>query len=174
VLECDADAFACHASSYVTTHEKAGTTIHDIVGVTGWTPERASHVMYLVGVAALFRVLYPHAPRKIGVQQLSHPHPAIRAGVVSSCAVARSLADGKWSPSNLDALFSETVGNVESVWADLCLPGQPPEEPLLWATSVRRGINALLNSYEETRSLLERYSHLDRRWHDWQWHEPGK
>ena len=123
-------------------------------------------------VGALFRTLDPMAPATIASHGSSHPHPAVRACVVSCCAVARGLHAGHLTPEDLDTLLGHSVRDVEDTWADLLLPGQNPEPPARWAESVQSGVSELLDSYAAKRSLLEQYTHLPRRWHDWEWPTP--
>jgi hypothetical protein len=169
VLECDADAFACHLTGGVVTGPKMADTIQEIVTVTHWPAARLSNVMYFAAVGVLFRILYPLAPANIGPQIYSHPHPAIRAAVVSACSSARLLHDGQLSPDELNTVFGSSVRNVEEVWADLRLPGQVLQPLPAWADSIESGMRELLNAYEASKDLLNMHSHVDRRWHDWEW-----
>ena len=79
-----------------------------------------------MAVGALFRVLYPNAPRRINAYKSSHPHPAVRACLIASSAMARGLCDGSFTPTSLNKIVAESVRNIEDVWADLCLSGQNP------------------------------------------------
>jgi hypothetical protein len=169
VLECDADAFACHATGSIVTHPKMATAIQDIVKVTHWPDSQVANVIYFTAIAVLFRVLYPRAPANIGPQNQSHPHPAIRAAIVSACTGARSMHDGQLSPDALGDVMSSSVRTVEELWAELRLPGQVLQPETQWAESVVGGMRELLDAYEASRAFLDRHSHLERRWHDWEW-----
>ena len=172
VLECDADAFAGHMCWGVETDEEMANAIRDIVNAGGSVREHIASITCLVAVGALFRTLYPSAPLRIGSSKSSHPHPALRACVVCCCAVARAMHGGRLTAEHCDAFLGYTVRSVEDTWADLCLGGSSPEPPSQWAQSVQNGVSDLLDSHASKRSLLEQYSHLPRRWHDWEWPTP--
>lgn len=169
VLECDADAFACHVTYWVHTHEGMAVLVSDLVNVSEWQSKDFALLTYLMAVGALFRVLYPNAPLTINAYKSSHPHPAARACVVASFAMAHGLCDGSFTATSLDKIVAESVGNIEDVWADLCLPGQNPRPSDLWAKEVNDAATALFESYGNTRTLLEQYARVPRRWDDWDW-----
>ena len=169
VLECDADAFECHVTSWVHTHERMAVLMPALVNAPESQSREFALLTYLTAVGALFRVLYPDAPLTIDAYDSSHPHPAVRACLIASSAMARGLYDGKYTPHLLTRIVAESVGNIEDVWADLCLSGQNPEPPDLWAKHVHDAAMALFESYANTRALLERYAWLPRRWDDWDW-----
>jgi hypothetical protein len=168
-LECDADAFACHATGSIVTHPKMASTIQEIVRITRWPDSQVANVLYFAAIAVLFRILYPRAPANIGPPSQSHPHPAIRAAIASVCTGARSMHDGQLSPDALGEVFSSSLRNVEELWVELRLPGQVLQPETQWAESVIAGMRELLDAYESHRVLLNQHSHLDRRWHDWEW-----
>jgi hypothetical protein len=79
------------------------------------------------------------------------------------------MHNGQLSPDELGSVFSGSVRNVEVLWAELGLPGQVLQPETQWAESVVCGMRELLDAYESSKPFLNRYSHLDRRWHDWEW-----
>ena len=122
-----------------------------------------------MAAGVLFRVLYPNAPLMISDCRSSHPHPAVRACLVASSAMARCLNDGSFSLDSLQSVAAESVGNIEAVWADLCLSGQNPQPSEVWAQAVNHAAMRLFASYGHARTLLDQYARLPRRWDDWIW-----
>lgn len=174
VLELDADAFACHATSSIHNHDQMAKLLHDL-----FSPEQEPHDFalhtYLSSIGILFRVLFPTAPRVPTARKSSHPHPGVRACLVASATMARGLRDGRFTPESLDRIVANSVGNIEHVWADLCLSGQNPQPPLLWAQTVNDTAKALFRSYGKSRSLLEQHARLPRRpWDDCVWPETSE
>ena len=167
VLECDADAFASHVTSFLHTHPKNAQLTLDTFNPSGWAPRDFALLKYLTAVGVLFRVLYPRAPIRISRCKSSHPHPAVRAFLVASSTMARQLADGSVEANALERIVRHSVRNIEDVWADLCLPGQNPEAPAIWAQNVQDGARELGELYGNARSLLDQHARLRRRWHDW-------
>jgi len=171
VLECDADAFACHTTFWVHTREKMAVLMRDLLNASEWQPKDFALLIYIMAVGVLFRVLYPDAPRTIRAYKSSHPHPAIRACLVASSAMAFGLGDGTYTPMSLNKIVAESVGNIEEVWADLCLSGQNPQPSDVWAKDVYDTAMALFESYGNTRTLLGQFARLPRRWDNWVWPE---
>jgi hypothetical protein len=169
VLECDADAFACHVTSAVHIHEKMALSLHNLVNASEWQPKDFALITYLMAVGVLFRVLYPDAPVMISDCRSSHPHPAVRACLVASSAMARGLNNGSFSLASLKNVAAESVGNIEAVWADLCLPGQNPQPSEVWAQAVKDAAMRLFESYVGAGALLDQHARLPRRWDDCVW-----
>lgn len=88
--------------------------------------------------------------------------------------MARGLSDGSFTVTSLNSVVAKSVGNIEDVWADLCLSGQNPQESVDWAQSVRDAAMGLFESYGNSRMLFEQYARLPRRWDDWAWPETQK
>ncbi len=173
LLECDADAFACHVTSSVHTHDQMATPLRDLLSAERQSKDFALQT-YLMAIGVLFRALYPAAPRTLSTCNSSHPHPAVRALLVASSTMARGLHDGSFTSTSLNDIVAHSVGNIEDVWADLCLSGQNPETPVAWAQNVRDTAMALFESYGNSRVLFEQYARLPRRWDDWDWPEIQK
>jgi hypothetical protein len=83
--------------------------------------------------------------------------------------MARGLDDGGFSLASLKNVATASVGNIEAVWADLCLPGQFPQPPEVWAQTVHDAAMRLFGAYGKARPLLDRHARLPRRWDDWIW-----
>ncbi len=173
LLECDADAFACHVTSSVHTHDQMATRLRNLLSAELQARDFALQT-YLMAIGILFRALYPTAPPTLGTYKSSHPHPAVRACLVASSTMARGLRDGSFTSTSLNDIVANSVGNIEDVWADLCLAGQNPEASVVWAQNVRDAAMALFESYGNARSLFEQYARLARRWDDWAWPETQK
>jgi len=62
VLECDADAFACHLSAKVHMSTKVANSVHDVMNMPNMRPQDFALSTYLTATGALFRSLYPEAP----------------------------------------------------------------------------------------------------------------
>ncbi len=169
VLECDADAFACHHAHFVYTARDVGGPLREVAGTTAWEAEDFAMIAYLTAVGVLFRVLYPRAPVKIGAHKSSHPHPVVRSCLVASSATARALFNRSITLGTVDKILGVTVRNIEEVWAALLLPGQNPEPAGVWARSVRNGAKQLFTAWGKARQTLERHARLPRRWDDWDW-----
>lgn len=173
ILECDADAFACHVTSALHLDKKMESVASEIVKVVDSSPEDRTHITYLAAVAVLFRLLSAGAPSEVAVSDTSHPHPAVRALIVGCCALARSLSRMEATESTaealLDRMLTRSIRNIENVWAEFCLPGQVSQTPDVWAAGVRAGAHTLFGTYESERARLEQFAHLRRSWHDWQW-----
>lgn len=135
-------------------------------------PREFAFLTYVMAIGILFRVLYPSAPRTTSLYKSSHPHPAVRACLVASSTMARGLHEGTVTVESLNSIVAHSIGNIEDVWADLCLSGQNPETPAAWAQSVGDAAMALFTSYGNTRMLFEKHARLPRRWDHWNWPEP--
>lgn len=170
LLECDADAFACHVTSYVHTHEQNAAMLRDLL-CAEWQSKDLILLTYLMAIGVLFRTLYPSAPSVLGADKSSHPHPAVRACLVASSTMARGLHDGSITSMSLNGIVTNSVGNIESVWADLCLTDQNLETSVIWAQNVHDAAITLFKSYGNSRMLFEKYARLPRRWDDWDWPE---
>ena len=173
LLECDADAFACHVTSSVHTHNQMATLLHDLLHAEQQSQDFALQT-YLTSIGVLFRALYPTAPIALSTCKSSHPHPAVRAFLVASSTMARGLHDGRFTLASLNYIVANSVGNIEDVWADLCLSGQNPETSVAWAQNVHDTAMALFESYGNSRMLFEQYARLPRRWDHWAWPETEK
>lgn len=174
LLECDADAFACHVTSSVHSHDQMAAMLRDLLSAA-LQPKDFALQTYLMSIGVLFRALYAIAPRTLDTYKSSHPHPAVRACLVASSTMARGLSDGTFaSTSPLNSVVANSVGNIEDVWADLSLSGQNPQASVDWAQSVRDAAMALFESYGNSRTLFEQYARLPRRWDDWAWPETQK
>jgi hypothetical protein len=171
VLECDADAFACHVTSWVHTRDAAAQTLCHLGNSSESRPKDFALVTFLVATGTLFRVLYPTAPVKISQFNSTHPHPAVRACLVASSAMAWGVFDGNYTATSLNDIVATSVGNLEDVWADLYLPGQNPEPGAAWGQSVAKAAIKLFESYGNSKSLLDQYARIPRRWNNWQWPE---
>lgn len=169
VLECDADAFACHTSSGVHTHDKMANIVRELANATTWPATQAAHVMYLTAIGALFRALNVTAPARIEANKTAHPHPAVRGLIVTCCTVARSLHGKLLAQSEVESALFRSVRNIEDVWVELFLPGQNPEPPLAWFATLWDQSRKLFDLYASEESRLENYAHVPRRWHDWEW-----
>jgi len=170
LLECDADAFACHVTSSVHTHDQIAALLRDML-CAEWQSKDFALLTYLMAIGVLFRALYPSAPCALSADKSSHPHPAVRACLVASSTMARGLHDGSFTSTSLNGIVANSVGNIEGVWADLCLSGQNSETSVVWAQNVRDAAMALFKSYGNSRMLFEKYARLPRRWDDWDWPE---
>ena len=166
LLECDADAFACHVTSFIHTHDQIAAALCDLLRVET-KPKDFALCTYLMAIEAFFRAGSPNAPRSLHTDKLAHPHPAVRSCLVASSTMARGLHDGSFTSASLDGVIAGSVGNIEHVWADLCLSEQIPEPSVDWARSVRDAAMALFKSYGDSRRLFEQYARLPRRWNDW-------
>ena len=173
LLECDADAFACHVTSSIHTHDQTARLLRDLLSAEV-QPKHFALQTYLMAIGVLFRALYPSAPFTLATNKSSHPHPAVRACIVASSTMARGLHDGSFTATSLDGIVADSVGNIEDVWADLCLSGQHPTASVVWAQSVGDTAMALFQSYVSSRSLFQQYARLPRRWDNWAWPETQK
>jgi hypothetical protein len=178
ILECDADAFACHLTGLVHTDKSMEDTVSQLAQAPSWTPEQCTHVTWLAAVSVLFRVLMKDAHIGEYATHSTHPHPAVRALIVGSSMLARSLEsqslDEESAQPIMDFMFSRSVRNVEDVWAEMSLPGQLPGSPISWAARVQNAAHTLFLAYDASRSRLEEFAHLPRRWHDWEWRPPAE
>ena len=68
------------------------------------------------------------------------------------------LDDGGHTPASLSKIAAESIGNIEEVWADLCLSGQNPQSSDVWAKHVHDAAMGLFESYGKTRTLLEQFA----------------
>jgi hypothetical protein len=173
IRECDADAFACHATASIHIHDRAAALLSELLGGGESQSNNYALLTYVAAVGVLFRVLYPTAPRKISECKSSHPHPAVRSCIVASSTMARGLYKGSFSLDLLDRVVAESVGGIEEVWTTLCLSRQNPEEPNQWSKSVCDSAMSLFSSYGQSRALFEQYARLPRAWDDWDWGESG-
>lgn len=174
VLECDADAFACHVTSWIHSQDKMAKLTRDVVNTSKWSSKVFALLTYLMGVGVLFRILYPKAPIKISQCNSSHPHPAVRACLVASSTMARALFDGSVTCVTLNNIMIDSIQNIENVWVAFCLPGQYPEAPTVWAQNIKYAAMELFKSYGNARTLLDQYARLPRRWDNWEWPEENK
>jgi hypothetical protein len=169
VLECDADAFACHTIYWIHTPEKIAVIMRDLLNASEWQPKYFALITYIMAISVLFRVLNPKAPLTIDASNSSHPHPAVRACLVASSAMSWGLDDGIVTDESLSKIAAESVGNIESVWAELCLSDRNPQSSEVWAKGVFDNAMALFKSYGEARTLLGQFARLPRRWDNWEW-----
>lgn len=169
VLECDADAFASQVTWWVHSREDTAAPIRDLVNAPDWQSKDFALLTYLMATGVLFRVFYPSASLTIEASKSSHPHPAVRACLIGSSAMARGLHDGSFTAASLARIVEASVGNIEDVWADFCLSGQIPGPSNVWAMEVHHAAMALFESYGNARTLLEQYARIPRRWDDWDW-----
>lgn len=171
VLECDADAFACHVSSDVLMPGQLATEVQRLMKSETWEPAECAFIAYLTGVAVLFRLLCPDAPANVGTANGSHPHPAVRDFMVGVCAFARGVGRQQITIDALNDLLSKSVMNVERTWSDLGLAGQATAASADWAQDVRSSADVLFAEYAARAQFLDGYSHVPRQWHDWDWPE---
>jgi hypothetical protein len=172
VLECDADAFAGHVTAWVQTEN---TVADAFCSAMNW-PERQSTELalltYLTSIGVLFRLLSPDAPRM--PRHGEYPHPAVRACLVASAAMARVVHDGKLTASSLNDIVRASIGNLEEVWANVCLPEEESENGTSWSETVGQAAMDLFSAYGAQKSLLDQYARVPRRWDTWQWPETNK
>ncbi len=166
ILEADADAFACHTSSWLHFHET--NELFQLLKPCKWSSQEFGMVTFLAATAALFRALYPTAPMKISEYPSCYPHPAVRGCMVSSITMARETSNGMFDPAALEKLVAASVGNLERVWADLCLPGGSDEPQIDWSSSVGKASMDLLESFRDHKPILDQYARLSRNWYDWE------
>jgi hypothetical protein len=174
VLECDADAFAAYVMSWTLAGKNVAEEILRVFETSIWQPYEFAVLTLLTSIGGLFRLLYPSAPAEIDERNTFHPHPAVRACLVASSIMARDVHQGKLTERTLEELAAESIGNLEHVWADLCLPGQHPEPTAAWAEKVGEEAMKLFNSYGDGKSLLDQDARIPRRWDNWQWPEKKK
>jgi hypothetical protein len=168
VLECDADAFACDTSALLLVPRLINDA-QKAVNPSMWPPQHYALVTYLVSIGILFRSVYPEPPETINAYEPSHPHPAVRACLTASCAMARLLAKGTVTPVSLDEVMRDSIQNIEETWATLRLPGQSPELSEAWGQSVGEASRQLFRSYSAARTVLGQYARLPRKWDNWDW-----
>ncbi len=174
VFECDADAFACHVTASIHTDKKMAAITCDIVNACNCEPIDFALLTYLAAIGVLFRAMYPRAASticKYNADVPHHPHPAVRACLVAASTMGRGLFDGVFTVPRLEEIVGASVGNIERVWADLCLPGQNPEPSEIWSQNVGNAAMQLFRSYGNFKSLLDQFARIPRQWDDWQWPE---
>jgi len=168
-IECDADAFASHVSWNVLTAKPMADELRGLMQTGTWPPEDCAYICVLTAVSLLFRMLYPNAPATIGAAHGSHPHPAVRDFAVGCFVLGRGMARGQLSVEKVFEVVRESARNVEEMWADRCLAGQALPSRDTWAANVMQRADELFTTHAMHRKLFEKYSHLPRRWHDWEW-----
>ena len=104
VLECDADAFACHTLSAVHTNSSVAESLSELLNSSDLKPQDFALFTYLAAIGILFRVLYPSAPVKISECRSSHPHPAVRSCLVASATMARGAFHGVFSVGLIEGI----------------------------------------------------------------------
>jgi hypothetical protein len=171
VMECDADAFACHLTAGVHLNDTVAESMKEALGKLNWPAADIAMFTYLAATGVLFRSCYPEAPARLDDSNSSHPHPAVRSCLVAASTMARAHSAGRFSLETLTPIVVDTIGNLETVWAQLCLPGQNPDPAPGWAKSVDKEAGALFQSFGSSRPLFEKHARIPRRWDDWQWPE---
>jgi hypothetical protein len=171
IKECDADAFTCHITSFVHTAETVASSYRNVVEVHGLGSQDFALITYLSFVGVLFRKLYPHVPVRISAYESSYPHPAVRACVVALATLSRQTASGKVPHESLRKVMEDSIGNLEEVWARLCLPGQNPEVGADWAQSIVTASMTLAGAYSRKKTILDQYARLPRKWDNLRWPE---
>ncbi len=106
ILECDADVFASHVLTYAHLRKHMGDTVTNLVEVSERDEDQIVRVLYCTSVAVLFRVFFSMAPIAVENWQSTHPHPAVRAGVITVCTVARlQAANGSFDIGSVEQLL---------------------------------------------------------------------
>jgi hypothetical protein len=171
VLEWDADAFACFITSPIHTDAKLAEILCDAIRPNYREPKDFAVLTYLVAIGMIFRLLDPNRQRKIKECESSHPHPAIRASLAAASMMARGTFEGRLKSESLNTIAAESIGNLETVWADLFLSDKEQEPAHEWLQSLTEAAMRLFQSWGDKRSFLDNYARVSRRWDNWQWPE---
>jgi hypothetical protein len=171
VLEWDADAFACFITSAIHTNAKLVESLCDAIRPNYREPKDFAVLTYLVAIGTIFRLLDPSRRRKIQESESSHPHPAIRVSLVAASMMARGIFEGSLKSESLNLVAAESIGNLETVWADLFLSDKEQKSADEWLQSLSEAAMRLFQSWGDKRSFLDSYARLFRRWDNWQWPE---
>jgi len=91
ILECDADAFAFNAQSWLSS--KSSKDIHEVIGENKWDVGDSGVIMYLIAVIATFRQLFPTAHSGLFNGNSTHPHPAVRSCLAGTAVIAKYCSD---------------------------------------------------------------------------------
>jgi hypothetical protein len=164
ILECDADAFAWHVSSWLQIQDGMIKTIHSFAPNVPWNPVEFSLILYFTAIGVLFRILYEEKAVDVVHEELSHPHPAVRSFLVCSYTFAKVAASGATTVLSLWECVSASIRNIEVVWADLLLPGQFPKPPVVWAAEIAEQARSMFAEYRKHDRELEQRSRLARHW----------
>lgn len=172
VLECDADAFACHATSWIHTHDKMAEIMCELISDSKWQPTEFALLTYLISTGVIFHITSLKTVRTIDdCKMLSHPHPAVRACLIASSVIARGLDDSKYTSDLVNKVLADSMGHLEDVWVELGLSDQRPQPRDEWTKNVSEAALALFKSYGNTKTFLNGYARLPRHWDDWGWQE---
>jgi hypothetical protein len=168
ILECDADAFAGHVTSWVSMAHHIDENLYKNLNSPQWTPQELEMLAYITSVGVLFRILDFSAPVEVETYSSDHPHPAVRCFFVVSCAFARAVVTEKLSQDRAIEILFATIRNIEEVWANLMLPGQRVHDPVSFAELVGAGMWHLFGRFQAHSAELSKYARLPRSWCDWE------
>lgn len=169
VIECDADAFACHTSAFQYNNIEVAQSLYEILRPKNWEAKYFALVTYITAISVLFRLLYPTAPASLLTPKSDYPHPAVRACVVCSWTLGRAMHNRYITEDIADQVIGDSARKIEEVWIDLRLPGQYLDPVDVWAREVGNGTIELVKEHAAERTLLEKHARLPRRWDDWEW-----
>ncbi len=168
LCECDADAYAGHASSTVTLLHVIDEKLYQELNCPSWSKEELGIVAYVTAVAVLFRILDNDETAEPTSEEDDHPHPAVRCCFVLSSALARAVTAKKLTPARASEISFATIRNIEHVWAQLKLPGQRTFSPETFGSRIAKGMWEMFAKYQAISAEFSRFARVPRRWCDWE------
>lgn len=166
VLECDADAFAAHAGSFVDLNPGSDGLWKEVFGWERVPGKDAGFIAHAAAISILFRMLGNDGFAPESVDPTSHPHPAVRSCLAMSCAMSLAVVAGRFPVDEFQRLCRDSIFHVEETWAALGLPGQRFGESSTWAEHVGRLSAELGRDYELWKTDLCKFARLPTRWHN--------
>jgi hypothetical protein len=164
ILECDADAFAWDASSWVQIQEGMTDTIRDLAPNVPWCKRDFALILYFAAIGVLFRILYDEKTTDVTHSEFEHPHPAVRSCLVCSYTFARAAVTSNAPLISLAECMGVSIRNIEEVWADLLLPGKFPKSAKVWAAEINHHAMELCSEYRRRSPELDARARSTRRW----------
>ncbi|MBL9092719.1 MAG: hypothetical protein JNL96_15980 [Planctomycetaceae bacterium] len=166
LLECDADAFAAHFPAEVASLEDSSESLVQLFGDCGWEKQDVSISIFLVAVAATFRLLYPNASFANCRGSRCHPHPAVRSMVVGSSALSQvsPYSDGA---ARVVRVLPKSAVQVERAWQQAFLAGTPNQLKDADLTDLADVSTVLFDSYLKFRDVFSKYARVPRNWDRW-------
>jgi hypothetical protein len=164
IIECDADAFSAHVSSYVGLNYKLDSMWEETFDWKGVPGAHAAFITYATAISVLFRIFDEQDAPIERPSPSDYPHPAVRSNFVIGRAFGLAMGAGRLKRSDLLGLLQKSAMRVESVWASLGLPGRHFDLTSDAARQIVPLSSELVAEYKSWWGELSKFARMRVRW----------
>jgi len=163
IIECDADAFAAHAQSFLDLQVSTDPLWATDIGWKGMAGANVGFICHATAIHVLFHLLDSGNTPLESPADGDYPHPVVRAALVVERSYSLAVQAKLLSEGDLEMLIGHSIMHVEHVLRKLGMARRNLDNAS--ASRIIELAKQMREEYVRAQSVLEAFGRLPTAWH---------